>query len=135
MSYTLYIEGEDATRRVRRGILPRPGEWLNLKIGNAWHWLPVLEVAHALSREKKLPEAEAGSDFVHEGAEDIVVSSLALAIRADTHTDDTYKLVLPPPRWPFGGKVLEEECTNLPKNGNRAVPEDPGRKEKEGAET
>lgn len=134
MSYTLYIEGEDATRRVRRGILPRPGEWLNLKIADAWHWVPVLEVTHALSPEKEPEEPEAGSDFVHEEAEGVVVSSLALAVRVDVHADDTYKLVLPPPRWPFGGRGGEEDLWNLERNDNGNRREDRGPRKKEGAE-
>lgn len=112
-----------------RGVLPRRGEWLSLKLGKAWHWLPILEVAHVLSEEKRLSTSDGGADFLHEEAEGVVVSSLALAVRVEVHAEQTYKFVLPPPRWPFGGRGGEEEVWDFHGDGNGAVPENRGPRE------
>lgn len=108
MSYCVVIEGAEGVRRVQAGILPRRGEWIAVELDQAWRWFPVLEVAHALSREERLKEPETGCHFEHAQSEHVVFSSLALAVRAEVRSaDESFKLVLPPSRWPFGGNVYD----------------------------
>jgi len=104
MSYHLVIEGINGARHVRSGELPRRGEWLKVCLGRECWWLPVLEVAHLLSRATQPGADEDGADAAHERAEALLVSSLAMGVRANEGSaDDTYQFVLPPPRWPLGG--------------------------------
>jgi hypothetical protein len=113
MSYHLVIEGIDGSRRVREGIFPRRGEWLSLEWKGAHWWLPIVEVCHALSKAKAPAESEEGSDLAHERTDAIVITSLALGVESDLEKGDEFKLVLPPPRWPFGGfRAVEEEGGN-----------------------
>ena len=113
MTYNLVIEGEDGARKVRHGALPRKGEWVNLRLDRAWWWLPVLEVAYSLSQEKRLEPAEEGCDFAHDNAESLVFTSLAVAVPVKTRSpDELVKLVLPPSRWPLGGRVEDDQTLN-----------------------
>jgi hypothetical protein len=69
-------------------------------------WLPVLEVAHVLSAGETTQEPEHGCHTVHNGAHGLALTSLGVGIPADmVGEDDTYKLVLPPSRWPPGGRT------------------------------
>ena len=105
MAYSLVIEGTRGARRVRTGELPRRGDWLSLRLGTNYLWLPVLDISHSLSDEEVLPESEAGCERAHAEAKSVVFASLSLATRAELrHQDDEYKLVMPPSRWPFGGR-------------------------------
>jgi hypothetical protein len=113
MSFNLVIEGQVGAQRVQQGALPRRGEWLSVELQGSRWWLPVLEVAHVLSRARKTVEPGAGWDLEHEDTEALVYSSLALAVKAEArHEDDTYKLLLPPTRWPYGGQDGNQNATN-----------------------
>ena len=109
MGYSLFIEGLDGARKVRRGSVPRKGEWLNVKLQGRWWWLPVLEVTHMLSCGR--PFDEEGCDILHETVEGIVFSSLAVGVRVEmSEPEESYKLVLPPSRWPLGGVPLSRHA-------------------------
>lgn len=115
MSYSLVIEGLDGAHRVRRGDLPRQGEWLGFEFEGAFWWLPVIEVAHVLTDAR--PIEEAGCDYVHEAAGSLVFSSFALAVRTKPQVEEeSVKFVFPPTRWPFGGR-LETGEANAERNG------------------
>jgi hypothetical protein len=106
MTYSLVIDGTEGARKVRRGLLPRRGEWLSVEIHGAWWWLPVLEVSHVLYGARSLTETEDGCDLAHEQAEAVVFTSFTLGVKAEAYSkDEAYRLVLPPTRWPFGGRV------------------------------
>lgn len=106
MSYSLVIDGAEGARKVRSGQLPRRGEWLSVEMGGAWWWLPVLEVTHVLFGERLLKETEDGCDVAHDLAEAVVFTSLSVRVKAEAYSlDEAYKLVLPPTRWPFGGRA------------------------------
>ena len=104
--FHVVIEGLEEALRVPADVLPRCGEWLNLRHDKAWWWFPVLEVIHALPRSLERggnSEAKAAPEDV---TECVVVSSLALGVRVELHRkEEAYKLVLPPPRWPLGGRL------------------------------
>jgi hypothetical protein len=105
MSYSLFIEGTQGGRRVRHGILPRRGDWLSVEFRRGQWWLPVLEVCHMLSGEEVLPEGEDGCDYRYTSADCLVLTSLALGVRATPRNkDESFKVVLPPSRWPLGGQ-------------------------------
>ena len=109
VSYCLVIEGMSGARKVRRGAVPRRGEWLSVRMDRAWWWFPVLEVGYSLSPERTLEPTKEGCDFAHEAAEPLVFTSLAVAVPARVRTpEETVKVVLPPTRWPLGGRVEEE---------------------------
>ena len=123
MSYSLVIEGLEGGRRVRAGLLPRRGEWISLEIARRHWWLPVLEVAHALRAGEELRRPEAGSDIAHARSESFIYTTLALGVAADLRSsEDAYKLVLPPSRWPLGGRVEEEKEEEPPGQGDGRVP-------------
>src|SRR5213593_2822789 len=107
MSYSLVIDGTEGARKVRRGPLPRCGEWLSVELEGSWWWFPVLEVSHVLYGNRPLEEAEEGCDFAHDQAEAVVFTSLALRVKVETtcSKDEAYKLVIPPTRWPFGSQA------------------------------
>jgi hypothetical protein len=109
VGYSLFIEGLDGARKVRRGSVPRKGEWLNVRLQGRWWWLPVLDVTHMLSCGR--PFDEEGCDILHETAEGIVFSSLAVGVRVEvSEPEESYKLVLPPSRWPLGGVALSRQA-------------------------
>jgi hypothetical protein len=109
MSYSVVIEGTQGARKVRHGALPRQGEWLSLQLGGVWWWLPVLEVGYSLSEGKALQEPEEGCEVAHDDAESLVFTSLAVGVRTPVRfPEESVKLVLPPTRWPCGGRVREE---------------------------
>ena len=109
MSYSLVIEGTMGARSVRRGDLPRRGDWLSLNLGGAYWWLPVLEISNSMSPAEICPTVEAGCVVAHKEARPVVFSSLAMGVRVDLRReDDEYKLVMPPSRWPFGGRSTGE---------------------------
>lgn len=104
MKYQLLIESLDGARLVRRGALPRRGDWLQVDLRGVCWWLPVIEVSHFLAPGTKLARVEKGCDWAHEAAETVVYTSLAVGAEAKVRSaDDTFKYVLPPSRWPFGG--------------------------------
>ena len=89
----------------------------------AWWWLPVLEVGYSLSPGKRLEPPVEGCDLAHESAETLVFTSLAVAIPAQARTpEETVKIVLPPTRWPLGGRVEEE--TDPGAGNNPPAPKD-----------
>jgi len=109
MKYNLVIEGLNGARKVRGGSVPRQGEWLSMRVERVWWWLPVLEVGYSLSEARALNPAEDGCDFAHENAESLVFTSLAVGVPTRVRCpEETMKLVLPPTRWPLGGRVEEE---------------------------
>ena len=104
MGMTLVIEGTHGARKIRSGQVPRLGEWLSLEINKKWWWLPVIEVGYVFSKEEVLTESVDGCDFAHQSVEPIIFTSLALSVRAEVSSEEeTYKRILPPSRWPFGG--------------------------------
>jgi len=117
MRYQVLIEGLDGARLVRRGALPRRGDWLQVDLRGVCWWLPVIEVTHFFARGVKLARVEKGCDWAHAMAETVVYTSLAVGVEAKVRsTDDTFKYVLPPSRWPFGGvdpsEVTEDDLSD-----------------------
>ena len=50
------------------------------------------------------PEEEAGCDYRYTRADCLVLTSLALGVKALPKNDEeSFKVILPPSRWPFGG--------------------------------
>jgi len=83
---------------------------MSMLLGREVHWLPVLDVVHVLTGEEELAEEEAGCDIAYPESECLVVTSLALAVRAGAGTkEEGFKMVLPPTRWPLGGRGGEED--------------------------
>jgi hypothetical protein len=111
VSYHLVIEGKEGARMVRKGFLPRRGDWLSLELEDAHWWLPVMEVGHALTRAEPPRKTESGADVAHQQADTIVITSLALGVKSPLERADEYRFVLPPSRWPFGGRLGDEEET------------------------
>jgi hypothetical protein len=83
----------------------------------------VLEIAHVLTSGEATEEPDHGCHTVHSKAHGLALTSLAAGIPADVvDEEEAYKLILPPGRWPLGGRTKPS-----PENGTSKGGEGPGR--------